>query len=174
MNGFKLALAVVDAAGGSTSLNTKPTGSIVTGGEETDELRYEADLSYAGAFDGGSYKLWASAAFQDHESDNYAEDARYYTVGGTLAVAGFEFMAQYSDSEDSTVAVADNVDTVADETAASAETEWEQFMIQAGYRFNGTTLVSVNYAELEATFPESITFPGLLLHLLHPFEAFEP
>jgi len=149
MNGFKLALAVVDAAGGSLSLNTKPTGSIVTGGEETDEFRYEADLSYAGAFDGGSYKLWASAAFQDHESANYADDASYWTVGGTLSVNGFEFMAQYSDAEDSTVAVADNPDTVAVETAAAAETEWSQYIIQAGYRFNGTTLVSANYAKLE-------------------------
>lgn len=133
MNGFKLALAVVDPTSGATSLNTKPTGPVVTGGEDGEDLRYEADLSYAGAFDGGSYKLWASAAVQDHE--DLAEDARYWTVGGTLAVAGFEFMAQYSDAED-------GID-------ATTDAEWDQYMVQAGYRFNGTTLVSANYAELE-------------------------
>jgi hypothetical protein len=52
-------------------------------------------------------------------------------------------MAQYSDAEDSTAPVA------GPPAVASAETEWDQFMVQAGYRFNGTTLVSANYAELE-------------------------
>jgi predicted porin len=144
MNGFKLALAVVDGANGAISLSGKPTGPIITGNEETDDLRYEADLSYAGAFDGGSYKLWASAAFQDHE--DLAEDARYWTVGGTLAVAGFEFMAQYSDAEDGTDTT--SAAAIAGATAADKQ-EWDQFIVQAGYRFNGTTLVSANYAELE-------------------------
>jgi predicted porin len=144
MNGFKLALAVVDSSSGAITLNTKPTGSIVTGNEDSDDLRYEADLSYAGAFDGGSYKLWASAAVQDHE--DLAEDARYWTVGGTLSVAGFEFMAQYSDAEDGT----DTASAAAIPGATVADKqEWDQFMVQAGYRFNGTTLVSANYAELE-------------------------
>jgi predicted porin len=151
MNGFKLALAVVDAAGGSVNLSGKPTGSIVTGGEETDELRYEADLSYAGAFDGGSYTAWVSGAWQDHE-DTYAEDATYWTVGGTLSVANFEFMAQYSDAEDSTAAVSavtGSAYALAVDAVPSEKTEWSQYMVQAGYRFGGSTLVSVNYAELE-------------------------
>jgi predicted porin len=134
MNGFKLALAVVDSADGSLSLSGKPTGPIVTGNEDSDNLRYEADLSYAGAFDGGSFTAWVSAAQQDH--DALAEDARYVTVGGTLKVGGFEAMAQYSDAEDGNAAVATQVD------------EWDQYMVQAGYRFGGTTLVSANYVEL--------------------------
>jgi hypothetical protein len=135
MNGFKLALAVVDSANGSLSLSGKPTGPIVTGNEDSDNLRYEADLSYAGTFDGGSYSAWVSGAMQDH--DALAEDATYWTVGGTLAVSGFEFMAQYSDAEDGNAAVTTQVD------------EWDQFIVQAGYRFGGTTLVSANYAKLE-------------------------
>jgi hypothetical protein len=62
MNGFKAAFAVVDSAGGSTSLSGKPTGPVTSGGENSDDLRYEADLSYAGAFDGGSYSAWVSGA----------------------------------------------------------------------------------------------------------------
>jgi predicted porin len=133
MNGFKAAFAVVDSAGGSTTLSGKPTGPVTSGGENSDDLRYEADLSYAGAFDGGSYSAWVSGAIQDHET--LAEDARYWTVGGTLKVSGFEFMAQYSDAEDG--------------RTATIEDEWSQYLVQAGYRFAGTTLVSVNYAELE-------------------------
>jgi len=132
MSGFKVALAIMDPATGSLSLNTRPTGSITTGGTSSDNLRYEADLSYAGAFDGGSFTAWLSAMTQGEDNANN-NDTQAWTVGGTLAVAGFEAMAQYSDAED--------------EDAAS-ETEWSQYLVQAGYRFAGTTLVSAQYAEL--------------------------
>jgi porin-like protein len=142
MNGFKVAFAVVDSAGPGLGLSGKPTGPLVTGNEDGEDLRYEADATYAGAFDGGNYMLWLSGASQDH--DDLAEDAQYWTVGGTLAVSGFEFMAQYSDAEDA------YSETVAATLAgADGKAEWNQFVVQAGYRFNGTTLVSANYSELE-------------------------
>ncbi len=133
MNGFKVAFAIVDPAagtfGGTTGLSGKPTGSITTGGVASEDLRYEGDLSYAGAFDGGSFSAWVSGMTQD--ADNTGNnDTQAWTVGGTLAVAGFEAMAQYSDAE-------------------SDSTEWSQYLVQAGYRFGGTTLVSAQYAELE-------------------------
>lgn len=137
MNGFKAAFAIVDSAGAATTLSGKPTGPITTGGEVGDDFRYEADLSYAGTFDGGSFGLWTSAAFQEHDAAVGPEDAQYWTVGGTLTLGGFEFMAQYSDAEDSLA------------MAGSGEGEWNQYIVQAGYRFAGTTLVSVNYSELE-------------------------
>jgi hypothetical protein len=138
MNGFKLALAIVDPSSGSLSLNTKPTGSITTGDVDQEDFRYEADLSYAGAFDGGSYTAWLSGMTQDSDVD--ANDTDAVTVGGTLKVGGFEAMAQYSDAE-------------------AGSTEWSQYLVQAGYRFGGTTLVSAQYAELEddnATSDDSI------------------
>jgi len=138
MNGFKLALAVVDPSTGATSLNTKPTGSIVSGAADSEDLRYEADLSYAGAFDGGSYTAWLSGMTQD--SDVNADDTDAVTVGGTVSFGGFQGMAQYSDSE-------------------AGATEWSQYIVQAGYKFAGMTLVSAQYAELEdknATVDDSI------------------
>ena len=66
---------------------------------------------------------------QDYAAD-MADDYSAWTVGGTLVFGGFEAMAQYSDSE-------------------SDDTEWNQYLVQAGYRFAGTTLVSAQYAELE-------------------------
>jgi predicted porin len=140
MNGFKAAFALVDAAGPGLLLSGKPTGPLVTGGEAGDDLRYEADLSYAGSFDGGSFKGWVSGAWQDRDDAQGPEDASYWTVGGTLTVGGFEFMAQYSDAED-TIVEADGV--------TLNEAEWSQYVVQAGYRVGGTTLVSVNYSELE-------------------------
>ncbi|HDY84852.1 hypothetical protein LCGC14_0899550 [marine sediment metagenome] len=151
MNGFKLALAVVDNASGSIELAGQPTGSIATGGEDNSALRYEADLSYAGAFDGGSYTAWISGMTQQH--DDLADDANAWTVGSTVAIAGFELMGQYSQSEDAsaiTAATVSNVGGVATAVPAttSVSTDWSQYMVQAGYRFAGTTLVSANYASL--------------------------
>lgn len=146
MNGFKAAFAVVDSQGVALVTPAGPTGPISTlsGHQDSEDLRYEADLSYAGAFDGGSYMAWASGAWQDRSDYGpSADDAQYWTVGGTLKVGGFEAMAQYSDAEDFTGSV--NVDT-----DANGNAEWSQYIVQAGYRFAGTTLVSANYSELES------------------------
>lgn len=156
MNGFKVALAVVDPQGPAINLGPGPTGPIsgLTGGNaDSEDLRWEGDLSYAGAFDNGSYMMWLSGATQ--KQDNLAEDMRAWTVGGTLAIAGFEFMGQYSDSENAYAATAasGSVDSTGAivTTAASPSTkvEYDQFIVQAGYRFAGTTLVSANYTELQ-------------------------
>jgi hypothetical protein len=134
MNGFKLAVAVLDADQGSINVaGGLPTGNTNTGNSNTDSLRYEADLSYAGAFDGGAYTAWVSGMTQSEDNNN-DNDLTAWTVGGTLKVAGFEAMAQYSDATDQ-----DNLAT---------EIEWNQYLVQAGYRFGGTTLVSAQYAEL--------------------------
>jgi hypothetical protein len=118
MNGFKVAFAVVDAN------DDVSVGSNI----DQEDFRYEADLSYAGAFDGGSFSAWVSGMIQDSDT-NADKDA--WTVGGTLAFGGFEAMAQYSDTSDD----------------ALAYDEWNQYIIQAGYRFGGTTLVSAQYSE---------------------------
>jgi predicted porin len=134
MNGFKLAIAIADADTGSTTLaGGLPTGSLATGGADSDSFRYEADLSYAGSFDGGSFTAWLSGMTQD-EDNSGNNDLSAYTVGGTLKVGGFEAMAQYSDASD--------------QDATGPETEWNQYLVQAGYRFAGTTLVSAQYSEL--------------------------
>jgi len=148
MNGFKVAFAVVDPQGPAVQTGAGLTGPLAIlsapKGTDSEDLRYEADLSYAGAFDGGSYSAWLSAASQDNSSiSNVAEDAMYWTVGGTVKVGGFEAMAQYSDSEDT-------VKEVGKDTDADGNGEWDQYIVQAGYRFAGTTLVSAQYAELES------------------------
>jgi len=138
MNGFKIALSVNDNAGSATSLSGKPTGSVLTGARDSEDFRYEGDLSYAGTFDSGSFSAWLSAMHQGDDVANgvdASDDEQAWTVGGTLVYGGFEAMAQYSDSEGSLFGAVDS--------------EWNQFIVQAGYRFAGTTLVSVNYSELE-------------------------
>jgi len=148
MNGFKVAVAIVDPQGNAVATAAGLTGplSVLSNNTAADseDLRYEADLSYAGAFDGGSYTAWLSGAVQDKSDQSaVAEDARYWTVGATLVVGGFEAMAQYSDAEDT-------VGVVSVDTDANGNGEWDQYLVQAGYRFAGTTLVSAQYAELES------------------------
>lgn len=148
MNGFKLAFAIAHpGAADLRSAGGQPTGSL-NDVRASEDLRYEADLSYAGAFDNGSYSLWLSAMMQDQ--DNLAKDKQAWTVGGTLAVAGWEFMTQYSDSEGAT----SEGTTLLPLT--SEELEWSQYVVQAGYRFGGTTLVSINYSELEDDSPAKV------------------
>jgi predicted porin len=159
MNGFQAAFAVVDGQGPGFFLpGVGPVGPLAilsenlgtSGLADSENLRYEAQLTYAGAFDGGSFKLWAEGAWQDHDDKvagsvlggadigDYPEDARYYALGGTLKVGGFEAAAQYSDAEDTV-----------DNGVALIAGEWSNWFVQGGYRFGGTTLVSVAYAELE-------------------------
>ncbi len=142
MNGFKAAFAVVDSAGPAVNLGPGPTGPIGDN-SDSEDLRYEADLSYAGAFDSGSYMLWLSGVTQ--QQDDLDDDHRAWTVGGTLKVSGFEFMAQYSDAENS---YAQSANPLVDDSV-----EYDQYVVQAGYRFAGTTLVSANYSELKDDSP---------------------
>ncbi|MBL1320607.1 MAG: porin [Methylophaga sp.] len=146
MNGFKIALAVMDPAQATLRVaGGKPTGSLTSGTNfgapttafDSEDLRYEGDLSYTGAFDGGSYLLWLSGMYQGDKIANgldLKDNSQAWTVGGTLALGGFEFMAQYSDAQGS--------------ASATVENEWSQYIVQAGYRFGGTTLVSANYSRL--------------------------
>jgi hypothetical protein len=163
MNGFKIALAVVNPAGPAVRTGAGYTGDLSNGSINTNSLRYEGDLSYAGAFDGGSYSLWLSGVTQNRDLKDFgtgvtgnAEDSRAWTVGGTLKAAGFEGMAQYSDSRDtalsSTTSTTANLTTgaVTSATATTAsKADWQQYILQAGYRFQGTTLASLSYAHLQ-------------------------
>lgn len=159
MNGFKVAFAVMDPTVGALALaGGKPTGSLQNDNVSSDNLRYEAELSYAGAFDGGSFTTWLSGMTQgeDNAGNN---DTDAYSVGGTLKVGGFEAMAQYSDASSDAAAIgasaavastgAGDLGTAAVTAVAATETEWSQYLVQAGYRFAGATLVSAQYAELE-------------------------
>jgi len=134
MNGFKMAVAVVDANEGTS----------IGANSDQEDFRFEGDLSYAGSFDGGSYSAWLSAMHQSN--DSLADDNKAWTVGGTLAFGGFEAMAQYSDSEQGNYLLPD-----------ADAAEYSQYIVQAGYRFAGTTLVSAQYSEREDENAHTVT-----------------
>ncbi|MTI64188.1 MAG: porin [Methylophaga sp.] len=140
MNGFKAAFAIVDAEdyayqGATTKFEKDP--------------RYEAQLSYATAFDGGSMKLWADYMSQKIDGETggveVAEDRiDAYTVGGQLILGGFEAVATYYDNEGQGIGgfgVLGGFETNGDAR------EGDGYYVQAGYRFAGKTFLAASYGE---------------------------
>jgi hypothetical protein len=137
MNGFKVAVAVAD---GDDLL--QPADYDSTAYEK--KARYEASLSYATAFDGGSMKLWLDGMTQKVKVNGVSDrDTDAYTVGGQLILGGFEAVASYYDNEGQGIGglglgafSADNV-----------ERDGDGYYAQLGYRFGGQTFVAASYGE---------------------------
>jgi hypothetical protein len=151
MNGFVANIAVMDAVDvfGQTATVEK-------------DPRFEASLSYAGAFDNGSYKLWLEGMTQEIEVDFggatgiQSVDSNAYSVGGQFKIAGFELTGHYFDNEG--VGAGGGLQQVLDlgglanfgfsaVDANGDERDGDGWFIQAGYRFSGTTLLSVSHGE---------------------------
>jgi hypothetical protein len=135
MNGFKAAVAVVDS---DEYLQTKGTNF-------EKDARYEASLSYATAFDGGSMKLWLDGMTQrvkyNATTGNERSDA--YTVGGQLVLGGFEGVAAYYDSKGQGIG---GLGLGAFDTNGNAR-DSDGYYAQLGYRFAGQTFVAASYGE---------------------------
>lgn len=137
MNGFKAAVAVVDA---DDSFNNQTKDSSFE-----KDARYEASLSYATAFDGGSMKLWLDGMTQrvkiNSVTGNERSDA--YTVGGQLVLGGFEGVAAYYDSKGQGIG---GLGFGAFDTNGNTR-DSDGYYAQLGYRFAGQTFVAASYGE---------------------------
>lgn len=137
MNGFKVAVAVMDADDYASSL------SAGTGAIEEKDPRYEASISYAGAFDGGSMKFWLDGMSQKVEYAGTDDRADAWTLGGQLVLGGFEAVAAYYDSKGQGLA---GLGLGAFDTDGDAR-EGDGYYAQLGYRFGGQTFVAASYGE---------------------------
>lgn len=140
MNGFQAAFAVMDAVS-------------ITGTGDTDEKdpRFEAQLTYAGAFDNGTYKLWLEGMTQEVDSTSRGQsvDSEAVGVGGKFTFGGLELVGHYFDNEG--VGLAGGLEqALANQSAvdnAGNERDGDGYFVQVGYRFAGTTLVSLSHGE---------------------------
>lgn len=146
MNGFKLALAVVDAED-DFGYNITPAATNNTRVE--DDPRFEASLSYATNFDNGSMKLWLDGMTQEVKINSLVgqttSDSEAYTVGGQFMFGGFELVGAYYDNE----GVGD-LGGLARATAFDAngnERDGDGYYAQLGYNFGGSTWVKASYGE---------------------------
>jgi len=125
MGGFKVALAVAD----SDDL-LQPADYAVTPYEK--DARYEASLSYATAFDGGSVKLWLDGMTQkidlidagDRKTNAYTVGAYYDGKGQGIGGLGLGAFGADGDERDG-----------------------DGYYAQLGYRFGGQTFVAASYGE---------------------------
>lgn len=151
MNGFQANIAVMDAVDTFGQTNTA----------EKDP-RFEASISYASAFDNGSFKLWLEGMTQEIDANfggavgTQSVDSNAYSVGGQVKVAGFELTGHYFDNEG--VGAGGGLQQVLDLGATANfgfsavdananERDGDGWFVQAGYRFAGATLVSVSHGE---------------------------
>lgn len=134
MAGFKITAAIVD---NDTTFFTNDVAE--------KDPRYEASLSYATAFDGGSAKLWLDGMTSEVEFANgNSERANAYTVGGQLVLGGFETVAAYYDSKGQGVAGLGGLGAYDNDGDAR---EGDGYYVQAGYRFGGQTFLAASYGE---------------------------
>ena len=134
MNGFQAAFAIVDN-------DTSFIGNDVA---EKDP-RFEASLSYAGAFDNGSYKLWLDGMTSRVKFDDVGnERSNAWTIGGQLVVSGFEFVGAYYDSKGQGIAGLGGLGAYKNDGKAR---KGDGYYVQAGYRFAGQTLASISYGQ---------------------------
>lgn len=134
MAGFKITAAIVD---NDTTFFTNPVAE--------KDPRYEASLSYATAFDGGSAKLWLDGMTSEVEfTTGQSERANAYTIGGQLILGGFETVAAYYDSKGQGVAGLGGLGAYDNDGDAR---EGDGYYVQAGYRFGGQTFLAASYGE---------------------------
>lgn len=137
MGGFKVALAVAD----SDDL-LQPADYAVDPYEK--DARYEASLSYATAFDGGSVKLWLDGMTQKIDLIDAGErKTNAYTVGGQLVLGGFEAVASYYDGKGQGIGGLG----LGAFDANGDERDGDGYYAQLGYRFGGQTFVAASYGE---------------------------
>ncbi|AFJ02821.1 hypothetical protein Q7C_1674 [Methylophaga frappieri] len=135
MGGFKVAVAVLDADDYENSIYGR--------GIEEKDPRYEASISYAGAFDGGSMKLWLDGMSQKVEYVGTDDRSHAWTLGGQLVLGGFEAVAAYYDSEGQGLA---GLGLGAFDANGDAR-EGDGYYAQLGYRFGGQTFLAASYGE---------------------------
>jgi hypothetical protein len=137
MGGFKFAVAVAD---GDDLLEP---ADYATDPYEKD-ARYEASLSYATSWDGGSTKLWLDGMTQKVDLVGAGDrKSNAYTVGGQLVLGGLEAVAAYYDGKGQGIG---GLGLGAFATDGS-ERDGDGYYAQLGYRFAGKTFVAASYGE---------------------------
>lgn len=140
INGFQLEVGLFDPS--------KIAGSGLVA-SETDTPRFEAEASYATSFEGGSANFWVGGMWQEAEFTGTGDDvtAQGVTVGGQLAMSGFEVTGSYYTGEALGLSLMLDTDSL---DPAGKERDNDGFIVQGSYTFAGKTKVGVSYGESTA------------------------
>ncbi|MEH6625927.1 MAG: porin [Motiliproteus sp.] len=120
INGFKLAVGIMDPESGEAAV----------GSDTNRSARFEAEATYNGAFDGGSFVLWLNGA--SGESATAGVDATGVGYGARVTVGGLQVTASGFDSE--------GIGALADDTLVT-EDDSDGYLLQASYSFGNSRIV---------------------------------
>ena len=156
--------AVIDLRGGF-SVFSRPTMTAgnATGGllDETDQPRFEGELTYSTSFPGGNFKLWLDGLWQ--EIDSTCSGASGVVIGTTAVLCGdmqsygfgtgikagfqnFELAGYYHENEGLGLTAQFNSLAVSIDSSGNIdETDGNGYYLQGTYTFNGQTKVGVSY-----------------------------
>jgi hypothetical protein len=146
-------------------ITTPAIGAAGAGGllDETDTPRFEGELSYSTAFNGGNFKAWVDGLWQDIDSTcNGASGmvfgatavqcgnitAQAWGAGAKIGWQGFEFVGYYHDNEGLGLTAQFNSAAVfVDAGGNLRERGGDGYYVQGTYTFAGKTKVGVSYGE---------------------------
>lgn len=164
VNGFQAAIGMYDPSS-IAGITTPAIGAAGAGGllDETDTPRFEGELSYSTAFNGGNFKAWVDGLWQDVDSTcNGASGmvfgatavqcgnitAQAWGAGAKVGWQGFEFVGYYHDNEGLGLTAQFNANAVfVDAGGNLREREGDGYYVQGTYTFAGKTKVGVSYGE---------------------------
>ncbi len=139
LNGFKVALGLYDP-----SVISGPTASA----DETKLPRFEGEVSYAGVFDGGSFKVWLNGLWQEADFTNdsgFDGSVEAYGVAGAVQVLyqGWDLVLSGFDNTGVGSVLMLDTDSL---DSAGKERDSQGFIAQLMYGFNkGQTKAGVSY-----------------------------
>ncbi|MBS98486.1 MAG: porin [Oceanospirillaceae bacterium] len=165
LNGFKIAAGILDP---SYDFSTSPA-------TYSEEPRFEAELTYARAFDGGMFKAWLSgAAGETIDSTSTTVDAQGVAYGAQVAVGGFKLTASGFDQEGIPTTFASNT------LSSAADMDSDGYLVQTSYTYNAVRGV-LSYGSVDAGGTESELSAGALfydindnLKLVGEYSVYEP
>lgn len=120
--------------------------------DETDTPRFEGELKYTTAFDGGSAEMWIDGMWQDIESSKVGSvndvTVAAFGAGADIKFAGFNVLGYYYTGSGLGRSLQFTGGTRCDSTGnACQETNNEGYYIQGSYMVNGKTKVATSYGE---------------------------
>jgi len=135
MNGFKLAASILDPQSGEAASSNS-----------NESARFEAELTYATAFEGGKFNAWVGAAAGENDATDV--DASGLAYGARVAMGGFQLTASGFDQEGISSALADRV--------LASETDSDGYLVQASYT-TGPHRFVLSHGETDNTSATNVT-----------------
>lgn len=116
---------------------------------ESDTPRFEGEVTYATAFDQGTFKGWVGGMWQEIKNQAQSADvtSSAVEVGGKVTYAGFHVTGTYYNGSGLGYILRLDGSSFACGGGTCEEADNDGYYVQGGYTFNGTTMIAASYGE---------------------------